>query len=443
MKKQRLIALLLFAAVSLTIVMSAFAQAAAGAWPFYVELNTGSATPGLYDLIVPFHIMDKSRNDLADLRIYDGIGREIPYALRVRSEIDDSKIITANIFNRSFIGNSHEVSVDLGEDHGQHNAVEILTSGSNFRRKVMIEGGDSGTDWRTLKTGDIIFGFHAQNKLVDSNRVNYSPSRFRYLRIRVMADELSDAGDRPYVNDVRVLMAVREKGEVVRWAVNVPSYQLLRNQGAPASAWSIDLGARVPVDRLELDFEDPSFSRPFQLEAIDGQDVRLVAAGELTRRAGDDKPVMINFDHEEHTRNLRLLVTDYSNQTLSITSIQPGAAARQLVFELSEPASQPLRLFFGNQNVSAPHYDFEKEFSTTKLSSPPARISVSGTTPNPNYTPEPLPFTERVPWLIYLVLAASSIALALILISLARRSLRRVNESSKVPPTEERASESH
>jgi hypothetical protein len=34
-----------------------------------------------------------------------------------------------------------------------------------------------------------------------------------------------------------------------------------------------------------------------------------------------------------------------------------------------------------------------------------------------------LPLTERIPWLIYLVLAASSIALALILLSLARTTL--------------------
>ena len=440
MKKLRLITLLLFVAFGLTLTAAALAQSSSSAWPFYVELNIAPAGPGLYDLIVPFHVMDKSRHDLADLRIYDGNGREIPYALRVRREIDDSQVTEANTYNRAFIGNSHEVSLDLGEDHGVHNAVEIVTNGSNFRRRVVIEGSDSGTEWRTLKTGDVIFSFHAQNKLVESNRVGYSPSRFRYLRIRVFPDELSDSYDHPDITDVRVIMAVREKGELVTWTVNVPSYQLLRNQGAPASSWSIDLGGRVPVDRLALYFADRSFSRPFQLEAVDGQDVRLVATGELTRRAGDDKPITIYFDNEDHTRTLRLLVTDYSNPTLSINAIEPGAAARQLVFELKEPASQPLRLFFGNNNVSAPHYDFEKELSTTRLSSAPTRTTVGGTTPNPNYTPEPLPFTERAPWLIYLVLAASSIALAWILISLARRSLQRVNETSKSPPSEESAS---
>ena len=43
---------------------------------------------------------------------------------------------------------------------------------------------------------------------------------------------------------------------------------------------------------------------------------------------------------------------------------------------------------------------------------------------NREYKPEPLPLTERVPWLIYLVLAASSIALGFVLFSLARTATR-------------------
>ncbi len=83
-------------------------------------------------------------------------------------------------------------------------------------------------------------------------------------------------------------MAVREKGELMNWVVPVSSYQLLRNQGASASAWTIDLGARVPCDRLTLDIPEESFSRPFQIEAFDDpQNPRWVTSGELTRRIGE------------------------------------------------------------------------------------------------------------------------------------------------------------
>jgi hypothetical protein len=167
-----------------------------------------------------------------------------------------------------------------------------------------------------------------------------------------------------------------------------------------------------------------------RLEAIDDlQNIRLIASGELTRRTGEaQQPVIITFS-EEQVRKLRLVINDYSNQTLSISAIDASAPARELVFELKEPNTWPLRLFFGNLKATPPHYDFEKNLV---LRATPVRTEVGAPVNNPEYKPEPLPLTERVPWLIYVVLAASSVALALILISLARTTLR-----TEKPPLEE------
>lgn len=425
MKKLGLVILLIVAAALACSIVTVFAQVSMSSWPFFVEVTPPAGTPGTYDLVVPFQVMDQAREDLADLRLYDANGREIPYALRIRKEVGDKREVAARAFNQATTGSTtSEMSVDLGENAGEHNEVEIETAGTNFRRRVDLEGSDSGKEWRTLKTGDIIFGFESQNKSVESNRVHYPTSRYRYLRVRVIADELRDK-QAPFITGVKVVMAVREKGELTTWAVDVPPYQLLRNQGAPASAWTIDLGARVPCDRLTLEVDDESFSRPFQLEAVDDpQNIRLVASGELTRRIGEARrPLVITFDNEEQARKLRLLITDYSNQMLSISSIKPAAPARQLVFELKEAPNQPLRLFFGNPKATAPHYDFEKNLPD-RVATEPVRSEVGAVANNPDYRPEPLPLTERIPWLIYVVLAASSLALAIILISLARTTLR-------------------
>jgi len=433
MKKLTLI-LLVLTTIALSAAMAA--DATLVAWPFFAEATMPETSMGIYSLTVPLQVMDKSREDLADLRLYDANQHEIPYALRIRRDIDERKEVAASAFNQSKLGTTSEMSVDLGENSGDHNEVEVETDGSNFRRRVEIEGSDTGKEWRILKSGDVIFRFQSHNSTVESNRVSYPVSRYRFLRVRVSADELTDR-EAPSITAVRVGMSSQEKGELTTWTANVAPYQLLRNQGAPASSWTIDLGYAVPCDRLFLKVQDASFSRPFQLEAIDDpQNVRLIAAGELTRHLNEPaKPLAIVFDNEEHARKLRIVVTDYSNQTLSISSIEAAAPARQLVFELENPASQPLRLFFGNVKANAPHYDFEKDLPA-KLSSPnragPVLQSQLGTIlKNPDYTPEPLPLTERVPWLIYLVLAASSIALGLILISLAKTTLRSEQQQPK------------
>jgi len=425
MKKPGLVILLIVAAALACSVITVFAQVSMSSWPFFVEVTPGAGAPGTYDLVVPLPVMDQARQDLADLRLSDANGREIPYALRIRREVDDKRVVAARVFNQVTTGlNTTEVSVDLGENAGEHNEVEIETAGTNFRRRVDLEGSDSGKEWRTLNTGNIIFGFESQNNSVESKRVSYPTSRYRYLRARVFADELGDK-QAPVITQVKVVMAVRENGELTTWNVAVPAYQLLRNQGAPASAWTIDLGARVPCDRLTLEVDDESFSRPFQLEAVDDpQNIRLVASGELTRHTGEARrPLVVTFDNEQQARKLRLLITDYSNPMLSISSIKAGAPARELVFNLKEATSNTLLLFFGNPKATAPHYDFEKNLPG-QLSAKPVRSEVGGVVNNADYRPEPLPLTERVPWLIYVVLATSSIALGIILISLARRTLR-------------------
>jgi hypothetical protein len=273
----------------------------------------------------------------------------------------------------------------------------------------------------------VIFGFASNNSSVDSDRVSYPTSRYRYLRVRVFADEVADEDKTPTITAVKVMMSVREKGELATWSVFVPSYQLHRNRGAYASSWTIDLGGRVPCSRLSVGVQDQSFSRPFQVEVVDDpENVRVIASGELTRRAGEEaKPLVITFDQEEYARKLRLLITDYSNQTLNIDSFEAGAPLRQMVFELKQPATLPLRVLAGNKNASAPHYDFEKELSA-KLLKPPTPVNLGSVVSNPSYVPEPLPLTERVPWLIYLVLGGSSVALGWILFNLARTAMRTI-----------------
>jgi hypothetical protein len=385
---------------------------------------------------VPLDVFDKSREDLADLRLLDASGQEIPYALWIRKEVDEQSEVSGHLFNQATKGLASEVSVDLGSEAVVHNEVEIETAGTNFRRRVEVEGSDNGKDWRGLKSGDVIFGFGSQDRSVQSNRVEYPTSRYRYLRVRVFADELADR-QAPVISSVRAIAAVRQKGERVSWRLATPAYQLLRYQGAPASEWKIDLGARVPCDRIQLEVQADSFSRPYQLEAIDDpQNVRLIASGELRRRVGEEpKPLEIAFDHEEQLRKLRLVVDDYSNQTLPIGLFTAQAPARQVVFELKQASAQPLRLYFGNANATPTHYDFEQDLSG-RLTTAPTRIDAGLSVQNPEFKPPPLPLTERIPWLIYLVLFASSAVLGLVLLSLARSTMRMSATTADDQPAE-------
>lgn len=397
--------------------VAVIAQTAISSWPFFVEVTPVAA--GINQFAVPLHVLDKAGEDLGDLRLYDANSREIPYAVVIRAGEDDAEEVDGRLFNQAKIGSTaSEVSVDLEENPGEHNEVEIETEGMNFRRSVEVEGSDTGTGWKTLTTGGVIFSFGSASSTARSSRLSYPVSRYRYLRVRVFADKPREEQP-PVISGVKVLMSRREKSEITTWQVSVPQHQLLRHNSAPASSWTLDLGARVPCDRLLLTVQDESFSRPFEVEVVDDpNNIRLVASGELTRRRGEQKHATISFDDEVYARKLRLIVTDHSNHPLNVFAVEAGAPLRQLFFELKEPSAQ-LRLYFGNANATEPHYDFEDELQS-RLTAPVVATVAGPLTNNPEYRPAPLPFTERVPWLIYIVLTASSVALGLILFSLAR-----------------------
>ena len=95
------------------------------------------------------------------------------------------------------------------------------------------------------------------------------------------------------------------------------------------------------------------------------------------------------------------------------------SAARQVIFEGAWAAAGPVRLYYGNPKALAPHYDLRRGIPANR-SRAPLRLPLSPQRANPVYRPEPKPFSERSPWLIYVVLAAAGLALAAILLSLAR-----------------------
>ncbi|HEX6716379.1 MAG TPA: DUF3999 family protein, partial [Pyrinomonadaceae bacterium] len=224
-----------------TLIVSVAAQTSLSLWPYYVEVTPERNAAGLYDLVVPLPVMDKARSDLADLRLFDSANREIPYAIRIRRDVDTKREIPTRLFNYGLAGPStSEVTVDLGENPGEHNEIEIETSGTNFRRQVVIEGSDSGREWRTLSNDGVLFSFASQNNVAESGRVSYPTSRYRYLRVKVSRDQLTDK-ETPQVTGVKVTMAVRDKGWLSSWNVPVPSYQLVRNAGAFATVWTLDL----------------------------------------------------------------------------------------------------------------------------------------------------------------------------------------------------------
>jgi hypothetical protein len=381
------------------------------------------------DAVVSPDVFDKARADLGDLRLYDVNGREVPYDLRVRRAQDTQEPVSAKEFNRTTLPDKAvELSLDLGEKTGEHNQVVVITDGDNFRRRLLVETGDDGQKWQTLLDKVYLVHFRVGEQLIDVRRFTYPVSRYPYLRIRVYPDaSLEDDG--PGIKSVEVSRSIQVPGEEVTQPAALGGREPVPADGGPGSSWTIDLGARVPCERLLFDVADNEFTRSYRLETANPDEPpQFLKSGEWRRRAGEEqRPLEVRFN-EVQVRRLRLVVTDFRNPPLGLAAVRYAAPARQIVFSPTDLAP-PLKLYFGNPDAEPPHYDFAAALPA-RLDPAPERAALGDVAPNPAYRPTPPPWSERWPWLVYVVLGAASLVLLGVLIALGREALRRHDQGT-------------
>jgi hypothetical protein len=411
----------------------AAAPEAVAGWQWYQDVSWDTAKgPRLVDFILGPEDFDHARPDLGDLRLLDTNGRTVPYALRVRRTVDRQDAVPARTFDR-LTGKDHstEVSLDLGTDPPSHNKVVVHSPGHNVRRRLVVESSNDGKTWGTLLDNAHVVHFQIDAQSIDRERFHYPESRARYLRLHLFPDRgLED--DRPTIASAELYRSVQVPGEHVTRPANLGPRQAEPGGGGPGSVWTIDFGGnRVPVERLDFDVGTEEFSRPFRIElANPDEPVQYLANGEWRRRAGETRPLEASFS-EVLAQRLRLIVTDYRNTPLNLLAVRYTAPARQVIFA---PAGRtpPLRLYLGNPHAQAPHYDFAASLPD-RLEPAPERVELGPLTLNPDYSPPPKPWSERWPWLVYVVLSVAAAVLLAILAALARAAIARHDATRPAP----------
>ena len=413
---------------------------ALSAWQYMQPVSLAETDEnGLVDFVLTPSVFDGARVDLADLRLYDASGREVPYALRVRTPRQATQAVAATRFNDvEGPDRTNLLSLDLGEEVIEHNEVQIKTQGSGYRRRVLLEGSQDGEQWSILADENLLDFGQGDRKLIE-DRISYSPCRLRYLRVTLHRDPLVDKQLVP-IEDVVVRRRIEVPGEYVTRDAPFGDREGVKTQSGPGSAWFVDLAGRHnPCERLHVDIADAEFARDFFIEAAAPPAPRSspwhVSSGQWQRRAGERITPMVAAFPEQRAARLRLSITDHRNPVLSIQAMRVTAAVRQVVFEANTDITEPVHLYYGNPKANAPNYDIARNLPET-LSPPPRRAELEPRQENPSYQPEPLPLTERLPWLIYILLGLTVAVLGILIASLARAAIAGSNAQQLSAPAD-------
>ena len=105
------------------------------------------------EFALPPKVIDLSLPHLDDLRLVLGADEELGYKIRVSKGKSQKKKLDTKLFNRSYLpGRQSSITADFGGKFLK-NRIKVVTNGTNFFRKVRIEGSDDQNDWKIIREG--------------------------------------------------------------------------------------------------------------------------------------------------------------------------------------------------------------------------------------------------------------------------------------------------
>ena len=378
--------------------------------------NRRTVTPGAGGrqnyIVIDEEIWSHSRKDLADIRLYDPRGTQVPYSLMEQRGGIFSEEQPAKVLNLGAIKGHTEFDVAAGEIT-EYDRIRLQLNAKDFVTTASVEGINAAGQSRGTKLGSFtLYDFSRQN--LGSNSVLKLPaSSFRYLHLRL------SSGVIPAQVKGATIYNVQEKQSA--WTdvgVCHPS-----EQKEHSTILICDVPYRVPLERIlfRVTPRQINFRRNVSVTDEHGGQV---ASGEITRIRMNRGGTMVTSEElavkvipGQDSDRLTVTIDNGDDPGLTFNSVQPQSIERRLYFE---PQSETvLNLYYGDQKLAAPVYDYAKFF---KADPGAAKAKLSTGIHNPAYSgrPDDRPWSERHRALLWTAMLVTVAVLA----GLAIRSLK-------------------
>jgi hypothetical protein len=379
------------------------------AWRYSRLIRTSPiVSPTFCSVHLATDVFPHSEHSLADLRIIDENGAEVPYSVSAETGGIKTESRCADLREISYVpGQYTQVLLDLGKQPSFHNAVRISTPESNFMYWVEVAASDDTRVWRIVKTRAPISRFQREN-LEGNQAIRYSQNNARYLRLHILetARQFSVTSADIYFNS-EIVEPVREPIPV----------KLVADASAPSSVtrWHADFdSAHFPLSDLALETHQPEFFRAVRFQTSeDGKEWMFAGAGEIYRyKVGDklEESLLVPLHGAPGPRHWRIEVLNQNDAPLDALSARLLMNSRKVYFE--QKPGHSYRLLYGNLRAESPHYDLERIVNVSaKPKSTAIQAELRPEELTANYS-DPRPLTERHPNLLWLALAFAVVLLA-------------------------------
>lgn len=376
-------------------------------------------SPRLVTLKVPQDIYGHAAPSLADLRVIDETGAEVPYALRGDLAVQHPVASqAATILENSFApGHYTQLVLDFKNVRGFHSSIQIDASEPEFMEWVEVAASDDARVWRIVQERAPIFRFPREGHS-GTTMVSYSPNNARYLRVRIL-----DAEKQFPVTSARIMLnpVVKPQRELLHaiFAATAPTT-------AHQTAWSTDLGSSgLPLTEVRFQVGPGEFVREVTIQSSpDGSQWYWVGSGEVYRFAqGRRECEQLSVPVEGTTeRYLRVEIANGNDKPLPGVTPELYMATQRIAFDQNPGTSY--RLLYGNIAAKPPEYDLSRRVNAQQIEA--AFVAQVGQEEINSDWADPRPWTETHKFVLWL-----GVALAVLLIGFAAiQSLRLSGDST-------------
>lgn len=378
---------------------------------FKYERQIGAASAsGQHYVVVDETVWQHALPNLDDLRLY-AAGKEIPYAIRTMRGTRESEQKAVRLLQPGAVGGKTQFLLDM-TGVPEYDRITLTLGAKNYVAHARVEGQDDphGKQWVDLGT-TTLFDL-SDEKLGHNSTLQIPVSTYKYLRVTL------DGLVKPA--DVRGASAGIERAHEAVWRELSSEPKL--TQGGKDTILTFPALENVPVERVmfSIDPAQGNFQRLIEMQTGKGSTLR---AGEISRIHIQRNGGKIDVDQTALTLSatsdgqLRAIIHNGDDAPLRITRARLQEYERRIYF-VSDAGASP-GLYYGDQKLDAPVYDYAKLFQGDQGAS---QVQIGAEEANSVYfgRPDDRPWSERHPAILW----AAILAAVAILGGIAVRSIK-------------------
>ncbi len=378
------------------------------------EISPNSRAATNY-FIVDSEILQHARPDLSDLRIYDG-DTQVPYAMVVQAAGVQTSEREAKILNLGLVGGNTEFDLDLSQTT-QYNHIRLTLDAKDFLVTARVYGKDALTAGPSVDLGVSTLYDFSRESLGSNTTLRLATASFRYLHVKVTAgirpQQVKGAAvygleeKKAYWTDVGSCGAPRQvQPSAGKTSQNAPS--------KPTTVVECELPASSQVDQVELQVAagQVNFRRPVSVTetGAGGQDALVAATGDISRVQMKRGGAVVNSEQlaipfrRSLAAHFLVTIDNGDDAPLALERVQPQAVERRVFF--TPKGESRLRLYYGDDKLDAPTYDYAKFFHDD-VSASPASLGLAESNTAFTSRPDDRPWSERNKLVMWVAMIAA------------------------------------